>query len=80
VYIISLKGIAKRLPLGEAGAENGTSEPFSVTDEGSPCTDCCTMIVDLDYGLPSSAPVCALGHLPPGEGEHRSAGVPQSGE
>ena len=59
---------AQRLPLGEAVTKNGSSEPVLVTDEGQTGTNFTKQLPYLVQDLPSSAPVCALGHLPPGEG------------
>ena len=71
-FIELLQVCTKRLPLGEAVAEIGASEPISVTDEGQPLRCFLRFFASKVLVLPSSAPVCELGHLPPGEGILRS--------
>ena len=75
-----LQVCTKRLPLGEAVAEIGASEPISVTDEGQPLRCFLRFFASKVLVLPSSAPVCELGHLPPGEGILRSRKLKQLGK
>ena len=69
------RGSAQRLPLGEAVATIGSSEPIVVTDEGLPQADYTEMSINSVQGTPSSVffDLPSLGanrkiHLPPGEG------------
>ena len=62
------RGSAPRLPLGEAVATIGASEPIVVTDEGNPAAqDCRNAPFSVLPGLPSSVSLSGC-HLPPGEG------------